>query len=60
MKTSIDRESFLDCARKVQSLAGALPFGKPEREQRRGRPTDSRRAHALHYSRRISSSILSL
>lgn len=29
MKTSIDRDSFLECARKVQQLAGASPFGTP-------------------------------
>jgi sacsin len=29
MKTSIDRESFLECARKVQQLAGGQPFGNP-------------------------------
>ena len=29
MKTSVDRGSFLDCARKVQAQAGCGPFGTP-------------------------------
>ena len=29
MKTDVDRDAFLECARKVQQLGGAQPFGAP-------------------------------
>jgi len=32
MRTSIDRNAFLECARKVQQLGGAQPFGTPRAE----------------------------